>query len=45
MGSNTVFVGGIFPTNLKDSNVFILRGNDSNLVGLVDPEEEGITML
>jgi hypothetical protein len=45
VGSNIVFIGGIFPSVLKDSSVFILRGKDISLLGLLDPEDEGITML
>jgi hypothetical protein len=40
-----VFSGGIFPSVLKDSSVFVLRGKDTSLLGLLDPEDEGITML
>jgi len=40
-----VFIGGIFPSVLKDSSVFILRGKDTSLLGLLDPEDEGIIML
>jgi hypothetical protein len=40
-----VFIGGIFPTIVKDSGIFIIRGKDSSLLGLLDPADEGITML
>ena len=40
-----MFIGGIFPSVLKDSSVFILRGKDTSLLGLLDPEDEGIIML
>ena len=40
-----MFNGGIFPSVLKDSSVFLLRGKDTSLLGLLDPEVEGITML
>ena len=31
-----MFVGGIFPSVLKNSSMFILRGKDSSLLGLLD---------
>jgi hypothetical protein len=40
-----VFIGGIFPSVLKDSGVFILRGKDTSLLGLLGPEDKGIIML
>jgi len=45
VGSNTLFIGGIFPSVVKDFGVFIIRGKDSSLLGQFDPADEGVIML